>query len=280
MMWLDDGDGPAALWSRCADAEYQIRARWGRKAKVRCMLGPAAALWVIVSVTEVRDNSDDGVWFAVSIGDDGKLLRSPDHKFNDWLQGCGTGGLPPPHTLRFFDYDGDGDPELLTSSKKINDVSCGYDTIVRLYSRRGGALAPYADVPRVFEISDADEDGRPDLLFTPYDITIASGGYYKSLDRSWALLAHSLADGSFSRDDALAVAHAKALCPAAPSLQRVASSSDLPAAIHCGRLWGIARAQLSAAVESRCQQFQDSFCTNNRNAFDSMTRTKLPFTLR
>jgi hypothetical protein len=165
--------------------------------------------------------------------------------------------------VRTFDFDGDGEEELLVSARvHLRDGRA--TPVATVLSMSGGHLVPYAPARNVdfFEISDADNDGRPDLLtHGPFHGTVKD-----SCDGSLSdvvgpvLLAHALADGTFSYTDAAATTVAKNACPEAPTrvVSRIAGSREVDETetandVACARLWGTPPATVLAEIARECR---------------------------
>ena len=138
------------------------------------------------------------------------------------------------HPPRLFDFDGDGVPELYLAVDETGDE--GHRARQHgLFSFRDGKVVPYAPVAAIpfTDLVDHDGDGRPDLLmYAGY--TDSLEGCYSGFPTDHArpsFLAHSLADGTFSTDDAVAKAFVASWCAKKPGA--IASSYDAV----CARLF-------------------------------------------
>jgi hypothetical protein len=104
-----------------------------------------------------------------------------------------------------FDFDGDGVDEVLVQKRGIGAIDGFYRSQTpHAYRFTGGAVVPWQPVPgrETVEWRDVDHDDRPDIvLATRTDIDE---------------LAHSLAEGAFSTNDAIAQAYVHALCVRTP----------------------------------------------------------------
>jgi hypothetical protein len=147
----------------------------------------------------------------------------------------------------------------------------------RLYTFEGGRIVPYAPAANILVegLLDADGDGITDLsTYGPFDHVgewCGSGFGYRIAGP--LLLAHGLPDGTFSMNDAVAVAHAKKECPKSPARIVVKGSEDKPVTnarnVACLRLWGASVASVEARVERECptpaeeQNCKPGVCSDN-----------------
>lgn len=163
-----------------------------------------------------------------------------------------------------FDFDGDGVPELLfdVSSEGAEGGEDHRSWAVRF---RAGQVEPYPMPEGFGDLRDVDGDGRPDAVAThALDDRMDCDGYAYERVEAPAVLAHSLADGTFSTSDAVAVAHARASCPRAPAVlvatrrERGAIVVDDAATatnVVCSRLWGVPVADVTRALMRDCTEF-------------------------
>lgn len=208
---------------------------------------------------------------------------SPVHLEGHWSVAHAAGGGDPVRSRReaswfdqsrpalegawAFDYDGDGEEELVlhtvTHGTEQADTAHG-----EVLTFRDGAVGPYrrADGVEPEEARDVDGDGRPDLLTrapyrgegddSPSDFTYSMAGP--------ALLAHSLADGGFSRDDAAARAHARTACPARLAAVFPTGNEIGGSHVVCARVWGVPAADVVRAIRARCASVQEAGSGNPR----------------
>jgi len=138
---------------------------------------------------------------------------------------------------RFYDYDGDGEPEVILHTRILSDGSVD-ERPTRLMTFRDGAIVPYAraEALELFGSAvDADRDGRPDFL-THAGIRVAGSaappcGREPVAPYAPAFLVHSLDGGGFSTTDAVAKEYAKSWCPSPPTSIRDPDDAG------CARLW-------------------------------------------
>lgn len=144
-----------------------------------------------------------------------------------------------------FDYDGDRVSEAFVWTRASGDEldGDGRSELDLLTVARGVVTryAPAGGVPPFRRVVDIDEDGRPDLLDTRCHELDSEE---PSAQQSLGCLAHSRADGTFSRDDSVARDFAQRQCTAPPErLVTVTESSDrierdeTLAAIVCARYY-------------------------------------------
>lgn len=160
----------------------------------------------------------------------------------------GYGGEPT--TMQRFlltDYDGDAVPELYVRTDE-DGVEGGHSTETWILTVRqtasGPIVEPLAGTAALGEIGypeDIDADGRPDFPVS-LGVRLAPSGACDGKDDYTAadFLAHSLPDGRFSTDDAVAVGYAKRWCPTKPL--RIATEADA----LCARLRASTPAEVSA----------------------------------
>jgi hypothetical protein len=150
-----------------------------------------------------------------------------------------------------FDFDRDGEPELFVAVDELGPEGHQQHEVM-LVHWDGTRVVPYepAAAYEVLEASDVDGDGRPDLhVLAGYDDPLS--GCQSSFPYDWPeamFVAHSLDDGTFSTEDAVARKHARRWCPGPP--RAITSSRDAV----CARLWAttaaaimVARAQVAAS---------------------------------
>ena len=95
-----------------------------------------------------------------------RLLENRGGRFVDVTERAGVGEMGTAFAVRFFDYDGDGDPDIyVTNSGEPNVLyeNNGDGTFTDVTSRAGVDLPPYALDSAWF---DYDVDGLPDLFVT------------------------------------------------------------------------------------------------------------------
>jgi hypothetical protein len=109
---------------------------------------------------------------------------------------------------KLFDYDGDSIPELLLPVVTSAHANSGSRKLQVWHFARG-KVARYPgteSLPVVFA-TDADADGRPDLVLDPVDAFDDQNYTHSSYSSAEWKLAHSLKDGSFSQTDVVATGY-------------------------------------------------------------------------
>jgi hypothetical protein len=185
------------------------------------------------------------------------------------------GNLGTSHALEalvLFDYDGDGLVELFFKDEwsETAEGQTGVDT--HMASVKGGKVTSYAPAEAIAwtGADDVDDDGRPDLLIghrAEADRDCAGNVPGESLS-IFALVAHSLPNGTFSVDDSIAATYAKAQCPQAPAhvVTPKGAAIDCDATARnalCARLWGVKAPAIEAEIKRRtiewsCDEEADS----------------------
>jgi hypothetical protein len=129
-----------------------------------------------------------------------------------WRLGFETGGYSNTafsiRALYDYDYDGDGAPEAIVERAEWAPQNSGSGSVHHtIFTVRDGAVHEYApshEFTHVTLVTDADNDGRPDLLLpSPWHIETVCGVPRASHDGP-PLLAHALPDGRFSTTDDVA----------------------------------------------------------------------------
>ena len=176
------------------------------------------------------------------------------------------------------DYDGDGTPEAVVWTARIGqEVRSSARGVLWSFSQ--GAVAPYSKASKLsiapFEVDpvassepsplrDLDGDGRIDLLgYGPFFGVFKQGcGVIESFEALGPRLAlHSLADGTFSERDAVAIAHAKVVCPTRPTQvltfgEHGVDQGPTFSNLGCGRLWNVPASAIDSERKSACGAVQ------------------------
>jgi hypothetical protein len=213
-----------------------------------CHSGPARDAWAS-AITSLR-------WGAESEGEDeGILGRSRLWHFDATGHRVGSNGdailrvagsASLQQLVGVHDFDGDGQSEAIVRSFE-SDESDSYGGDYFLFTARGGSVLPYAPaavVARIAGIVDRDEDDRPDLVDRDAFLLAYTGGPDgSSVTHGPLSLAHGLADGSFSRTDAVAREFLRAQCARPPERlvhldEDAVEPSQTLFAIVCARLYG------------------------------------------
>jgi hypothetical protein len=177
-----------------------------------------------------------------------------------------------------FDFDGDGIAEavVVIQYDVIDESGTDHTSSGRVWTARGDAITlfkPAGDIV-VEEARDVDGDGRPDLItHERYEgvayINCGSQDGYSVFGP--LLLMHSLADGTFSRDDAAALAFAKRECPnlLRPVIVPAEGFEDKVMVdirksaknIACARLRGADKQSLLSEIETQCYRLNENCVT-------------------
>lgn len=211
--------------------------------------------------------SPGGVWsvqfktFTVARGDEPSITLRAEVV---WRPTTGAAARPAQFTLRSNsyawetlsiaatgDYDGDGVPEVFVRTDGDEMEGAGSLTI-KLYTARDGQARPYANAERferIVEVTDADRDGRDDLVLpSPWTITDSCGLEGITHDGP-RVLAHALADGTFSTTDDVARAWAVRGCVRERHQDEDAYADVIDVA--CARIRGASAEQTVAALARR-----------------------------
>jgi hypothetical protein len=194
--------------------------------------------------------------------------------------------------LSVFDFDGDGEEELVVQGARTclgsNDGSCGgmraENEILTFHSGKIAQFLNPATLPipvgvpqsliflkapaqfdetdrtlHIDEVTDVDGDGRPDLktnLF--YELGVSDGDVSSTTLLGPTFVAHSLANGTFSLTDAVAVKALTDSCAGGDSFEKSPSEGLFSVAI-CARLHGKGVAEISQRYTNRCVQIRAKY---------------------
>jgi hypothetical protein len=166
-----------------------------------------------------------------------------------------------------FDFDGDGEDELIvTGTAHVSESSDYAFGQVWAVGQRGfppWAISEYelrGTFHDFYDSVDFDGDGRPDLVTHGHYVapsTRPTGSSSPHTDYGPPLLAHSLADGTFSSSDAVAERYALRSCPRKPA-SLLDPSSDARSIdqellnVICARIWGASEADVVQRVKREC----------------------------
>jgi hypothetical protein len=195
------------------------------------------------SVQGKRAPSDKTSWTLTHVDRQGQATSLSVDAFPPPDPCCKREDGSPDHALELefpFDYDADGEPELL-----FLQARGAYDAGLpgMLVSAKGGSASIAYTPPSGYLIQrteDVDGDERPDLVFALIlqgDEDDGCGGYSPP-EWSGEFLAHARPDGSFDLGDAVAATRVLEWCPQVPT------SVETTADILCTRLWGARPAEL------------------------------------
>lgn len=201
----------------------------------------------VLATTEVK-----GSMHPVHLDSQGARSQGPPHAFT----------ADQTRSFRFdttlFDYDGDGEPELLLSVESVDGSSLDGATADVLTSRAG--VRPYSPAARyrATHVRDVDRDGRPDLIFTGEPVESVARDLSTAVREELQFVAHSLSDGTFSDRDAPATEYARAQCPQPPSrivdtdAAGVVDEFASVKAVHCARLWNVTATEIKEQLARTC----------------------------
>jgi hypothetical protein len=212
-------------------------------------------LWAIV-LNELRvdpqsEGSFNGSWAIVHVDGEGREVRVPH---NDSWQDMAR---PELTTFALFDYDGDGEQELVWAvHTNVDEGADGHAAGVMTFKQ--GAISALQGTAEIapYGAEDVDSDGRLDLIVhAPYvgEGDDSPSGFTYNMQGP-ALVLHSLANGTFSRDDAVAQQYARRACTARVNTVFPASGEfEATVAVACARLWGVSTSAVRGAISRRCQ---------------------------
>jgi hypothetical protein len=202
-------------------------------------------------VTERLEGSFDAVHLDAS----GKPVSGPPIPFvaSEWVSF--------EVNLELFDYDGDGEPELLLHVQTVEHTGTGIATEL-LFTATGGNVRRYppASAFAATMASDIDSDGRPDLLFAGEEPSRIEGiptTPHTSVMPELLWGAHAVADGTFSARDGVARDYAKTQCPTSPTAIVATSNGWIDEEtsiknIHCARAWGVPAVDIKSQITRAC----------------------------
>ncbi|MGZ3448499.1 MAG: FG-GAP repeat domain-containing protein [Polyangiales bacterium] len=163
-----------------------------------------------------------------------------------------------------FDFDGDGTAEIVLILRD-DEYESGTWSRGRVWTLREGkiVLYPPAKDLDVDSVCDVDGDGRPDLLVhAPFAGVVPYPTYYV---HGPSLVAHSLVDGSFARDDKVATDAARAACAKVVPLGKPSSDFDSEfTTVACARLRGATTDSLLLQIDAthpKTDACEDLGCT-------------------
>lgn len=163
-------------------------------------------------------------------------------------------------SLQVFDYDGDGEDELLVMGHDQTNEG-PKDPIGQIVTFKSGAVSLYGPAGTLpfFRVGDVDKDGRPDLVaYGPYRSRVPARCNGTPIVASGpSLLMHSKSDGTFSWNDTEAVAFDKTACDkpgfvVARDDEKRVDDEQTFVNLACARLWGMTEAQAASAAMLQC----------------------------
>jgi hypothetical protein len=162
--------------------------------------------------------------------------------------------------LGTFDYDGDGESEILLEGHAADEGANRHTT--EAWTFHDGKVVPYGPLRgvEILAVEDVDNDGRPDVVSAgPYarvQAVSGIGGTYRVAPPLFAR--HSLPGGAFSEADAVARDFSRSKCPRKPLLDfgtgpgATQFNDDVAESVVCARLWGATAAEIRRAWEAVC----------------------------
>jgi hypothetical protein len=213
-----------------------------------CWSGPRGA-WSIALDPPPAGGTEARGWTAIHVDATGAVTRRARafHASREDTSGDGPSvpdfGWIDDAWAEAYDFNGDGDPELFVGLHAIWSSHTGLELAESiLYTFTAGAIEKYAPATSfaIWKLEDRDNDGRPDIVTSsPY--ARSRGGSTPVF--SPTLIAHALADGSFSTTDAVAERAARKACPTKPALATLRRPSPTrqgeDARLACARMWGL-----------------------------------------
>ncbi len=157
---------------------------------------------------------------------------------------------------QFFDFDGDGDEEVIVTGGAEEE---GYSPeLHEVWTFKGGAVVGY--VPALgleFDGTlDLDGDRRPDLVGRgPHSKILAESEVGQSEPIAPRFFVYrSMPDGTFDVHSSASIAYAKTQCGPQSAVDFEGATFDdaFGTALVCARLWGTSASDLHAAADRRC----------------------------
>ena len=207
-------------------------------------------------------------WSLVHVDPSGAMLRYREdgEAFTAGVGGAGYG----PTKFWSFDFDDDGDPEIVFTYVQ-GGVERGDVVTEYAYQYKSGTIKPYVPVAGWTDLRDEDNDGRPDAV-QDYDAEDSGGcGIYESETLSGpSFVAHSVR-GGFSTTDSVAKHLAMTSCPERPTSivatrGKLIDETTTAANAICARAWGVSEAAVVHEIETRCRPMACT-STNTRARF-------------
>ena len=216
-------------------------------------VGGARARWALRVVDASFGPSVSGPWeigidLEVAVLVDGREARLA------WTQGGGKTAPDAINKLEAVDFDGDGVPEL--TGIYAPDHPEGVTVEQRWFYRWDkGSLGVYVFPGDAW--SDVDADGRMDGISASV-VHEHTAWWHEVGFKRVPLLSHQKSDGTFSTDDAVALAFARRTCPARPKdlvvKRRDGTIDEAESSFHieCARLWGVKVDEIKRAIGAAC----------------------------
>jgi hypothetical protein len=192
-----------------------------------------------------------GAWTLVHLDRTGAQVAARPGPASVYALSSGLDDRFSMRAVQTWDYDDDGEPEILVSvSHKAHEGPYTEAAVVATF--QGGAVREMPGLPKAYEeLEDRDGDGRPDAVYHPYafDSVAGSGFEYHAFGPSF--IAHALPGGRFSLDDAAARAHVAAQCPQHRPLD---GGPDPANPELCALLRGASEQKAIALLDKHCKR--------------------------
>lgn len=283
------GDAPAPLKAACAAIEGRRQAALARlganapdttddphvEAVGRCLYAGGGAWALDPGAARVRSERDvtdevtrkvEFAWTLAFVKADGTVLRARLPGGRAWW-------------TVVHDFDGDGTAE---AGLRVERQS-GSAVPTTLYTMHDGAVVAYARAAgiAVDEARDVDSDGRPDFLTDSPFVTPNTCG--PSTFYGVPEVVHALADGSFSRDDAVAREWMRQRCAGVTAaaadhlLDSGPPGREIVGRLGCLRYVGVSTEALLRALDAQWPAGSDDHCWSREAVVDSLRGARVPF---
>ena len=194
----------------------------------------------------------------VRVLENGALMRAPLGALE-----FAPGGLELPG-LTIYDYDDDGRDEAVVSYElRARPPGAAPAPLPAVWSFDDQGVAPYAKAPELAAgsvgVEQLDSDMRPDLAdLGPFSAWLGRDCGRKDCPAHLVgprFFAHSLPDGTFSRDDTAARAALAKACPKPPAgvaafVGRGLGTAQLGKAVACARIYGASTESILAELHA------------------------------
>lgn len=230
-----------------------------------CIKTKSGGAWGL-ALKDLKAEANGSTAQLVAIHVDGKggktslVLKGPNDRVKDRAFAVNDHDHTAVESTRLFDYDGDGEEELvIIAHDQLHEGP--RDPMGYVLTFKNGATISYPPLKDIvpFRVEDNDKDGRLDLVtYGPYRSRIAARcNNAVAIAQGPALLVHSLADGTFSMNDAASIEFAKKLCDkpgfaVSRDEEKHVDDEQTFMNLACARLWGMPDAQAAGLVAGAC----------------------------